>query len=121
MVTEQQAKNPKQILKFQVPFLSNGRMCDKITHCVKNDTNLMWVENEIFEDELEYTGYTSSTSGNSKIHFNSSRYPRRYNMFMSDFDDILNLKLFANNKIRGKFCFIKRSSALGIRMIFETA
>jgi hypothetical protein len=119
MVREQEAKRPRKVTNYAAAFFNNGIMCEHIYDFMQIDPNIIFIQNEIFSDTLEYVGYGSSSSGNSRIFLKSNISKRRYNMFMSDFDEIILASKFKDNKISGKFCFCKKSSAQGIRMVFD--
>lgn len=121
MVREQDVIKPRKITNFRVAFTLKGHMCDRVydyMHKMSTSSQYTWEDNGAFEDILEYNTYYSSTSGNSKIIFNSSS-GRQFGMFMSDFDEVIRQKRFIDNKIKGTFCFCKKGNAQGVRLIFE--
>lgn len=69
--------------------------------------------NKNFYDELEYVGYSRGRSS-IKINFKSLLTNIHYEMFMTDFNDLLINKCF-NNPLKGNFTFCKRGANYGIK------
>lgn len=74
-------------------------------------------ENSVFDDKLEYVSYLSYDS--PKMKFKSLNSGREYVMFLSDFDDVLQGKLFVNNVVESKFTFCKKGMSQGIKLFKE--
>ena len=110
-------KKTKKITDFEVQFEGNGDLSvfNYSSYSIGGKTE----PNKIFSDTLEYVGYFGSTGGNSHIKFKSINSGRKYHMFMSDFDDVLQAKRFINNQMVGLFTFCKKSNSQGMRLIFE--
>ena len=119
MVREQDVKKPRKVGTFEVAFTSNGDLCSHSHPYMKSLNGYVWETNKVFTDTLDYDSFFACTSGNSRIVFKSLTTGRKYGMFMTDFDEVLKARLFVNNKIIGNFCFCKKGSAQGIRLIFE--
>jgi hypothetical protein len=105
----------KKMQDFEVTFTETGDLCSRAYSWKGNKKEA----NAIFADTLEYDTYHSSSGGNSHIIFKSVNSGRKFSMFMSDFDEILTAKRFIDNQVVGLFCFCKKGSSQGIRLIFE--
>ena len=77
---------------------------------------IKWVENRVFEDDLEYDGYHRGRSA-AGFDFKSIKDGKRYPMFLKDFDDAMrNCRVFKNRLI-GKFTFCKRGCNYGVKLL----
>lgn len=101
-----------KIGQYKIPFDKNGNLV-----CY---AGYSWVEklvdNYIFEDELEYVCYGRGRSSVT-FEFISLKDGRKYEMFISDFDSIVNE--MKNGKIKGKFTFVKKGQNFGFKKIGE--
>lgn len=71
--------------------------------------------NFIFQDLLQYSHYVR-LSGSVKICFKSLKNGNEYEMFITDFDDLVKLnKNFL--KLEGDFCFRQQGRNYGIVML----
>ena len=75
-----------------------------------------WSENYVFEDDMEYTGYTRGRSA-ARLQFKSIKDGRRYGMFLTDFDDAMKRCQFFKNRLIGKFTFCKRGQNYGVKIL----
>lgn len=74
-----------------------------------------WVENYEFEDTLIYSHYSKGRSS-TKIHFISKTTDKPYEMFLTDFDDLLKYSGFMGNEVKNVFTFCKRGANYGIKL-----
>jgi hypothetical protein len=79
-----------------------------------NVNEVVWKPNYEFEDKLHYLRYSRGRSS-AKIHFKSEITDKEYEMFLTDFDDLMNNKGFDKNTVDGTFTFCKRGSNYGIK------
>ena len=77
---------------------------------------IVWKPNYEFEDKLKYLCYSRGRSS-AKIHFQSEITNRKYEMFLTDFDDLMKGKGFNKNIIEGTFTFCKRGANYGIKCV----
>jgi len=104
----------KKISDFEVSFDQDGNLMRDSFYKGFNQ------KNSIFPDTLEYIGYLQARKGgNSYIQFQSLNSRRKYHMFISDFNDIVLNKRFINNIVAGDFCFCRKGTSQGIRLIFD--
>lgn len=86
-----------------------------IKKCGNNWDECYFKPNKEFYDELEYIGYSRGRSS-IKIKFKSLINNKKYEMFITDFDNLLLDGKFAN-PLKGNFTFCKRGANFGIKMI----
>lgn len=82
-----------------------------------NDTNLEWVKNKVFEETLEYIGYSRGRSS-ATFQFKDST-GADYSIFMKDMNDLLMTKDIINGEIKGFWTYCKRGKNFGIRLATE--
>lgn len=118
-----------------VPFDSEGNMLDYSYHgiseeekeiCKENkrvehfrrDGTLaeVFVPNYEFEDVLSFE-YFSRGRSSVKAHFVSENTGLKYEMFISDFEDVLKSNRIANCRIKGKFTFVKKGQNYGVMLV----
>lgn len=75
--------------------------------------------NRNFYDELKYIGYGRGRSS-VKIYFESIISHKRYEMFMKDFDILMQNGKFGSF-LKGQFTFCKKGANYGIKMLEEYA
>lgn len=106
---------PKKIF---FPFdAKTGELLVYVRHDYPDNNNgtVKWSENYVFEDDLEYDGYARGNSA-ARILFRSLKDGKRYEMFLTDFDDAMRRCLFFKNRLIGKFTFIKRGQNYGVKI-----
>ena len=106
-------KKPRPIKDFDVVFTDKGDL-HRTSYFSPQYSGFKIEKNRAYSDTLEYAGYSSN-----RIMFVSLNTGRKYHMFMSDFDEIVKEKMFVDNKVIGLFCFCRKGSRQGIRMVFE--
>jgi hypothetical protein len=73
-----------------------------------------WRDNYEFEETLEYVTYYRGRSS-ATIAFKDSQ-GHTYEMFLTDFDDVMKRKGFNGKFVTGKWTFVKRGQNYGIRL-----
>lgn len=76
---------------------------------------VVWKPNFEFNDKLKYLNYTRGRSS-AKIHFKSEITGKEYEMFLTDFDDLMNGQGFNKNIVESIFTFCKRGANYGIKL-----
>lgn len=118
-------KKPRKIPQFKVLFHNNGDLCSDNSNWMAHHPNFAVdyksEDNAPFTDTLEYQGYYGAAGGNSHIQFKSVKTGRKTTMFMSDFDDVIKADRFINKQIVGLFCYCKKNTKQGIRLILDDA
>ena len=71
-----------------------------------------------FSDELIFNRFSRGCSS-VKAHFTSSNTNKKYEMFITDFQDVILADKFNDHKISGTFTFIKRGLNYGIILTKE--
>lgn len=77
-----------------------------------------WVDNESFEAELEYCDYTRGRSSIKFVFKNVKRKSQKWEMFLSDFDEIV--KKLKDGKIKGWWKVRKSGANYGLVYLGET-
>lgn len=77
---------------------------------------VLWKPNFEFKDTLKYNGYSRGCSS-AKIHFFGEITGKHYEMFLSDFDDLMDEFGFNKNVVSGIFTFVKRGANYGIKIV----
>ena len=77
---------------------------------------VIWKPNFEFEDKFKYLNYSRGRSS-AKIHFKSEITGKEYEMFLTDFDDLMNSQGFNKNVVEGTFTFCKRGANYGIKLV----
>lgn len=116
------AKKHRKMQVFDVAFTDKGDLCDCGAKWMQEPGyvgKFKWEKNKVFPDTLVYDTYYPSKGGNSHIAFISAHSGRKYEMFMSDFDEAIQEKLFIDNKLVGLFTFCRKGVSQGIRVFFE--
>lgn len=107
--------------KVMFPFSAEtGELFGYVYYTYPDDRGgkVKWSENYIFEDELEYTGYTRGCSA-ARLQFRSTKDGKRYEMFLKDFDEAMKRCLFSKNRLIGKFTFCKRGQNYGVKILTQ--
>lgn len=76
--------------------------------------NLHYEDNFEWEDELEYSGFGRGTSA-AHLYFRSTKTHKEYQMFLTDFNDIV--ELLVKGKLSGTFTYCKRGMNYGVKFI----
>jgi len=109
------SKNPKVKNRppkdFEVVFDKKGNLPARVWRAGQGAIK---EQNKAFPDHMEYHGHDDG-----KIIMKSVQTGRTYYMFLSDFDDILKAKKMVNNQVIGIFCFCRKGSVQGLRLIFD--
>lgn len=79
-----------------------------------SDDYVTFVENRIFEDTLIYTGYSRGRSS-AVFNFKDST-GATYQMFMTDFDDVLQTKGLVDKQVTAFWTYCKRGQNFGIKL-----
>ena len=79
--------------------------------------NVEFVENRKFKETLTYIGYSRGRS--SAVFLFKDSTGAKYQMFMTDMDDMLRSKDIVDGKITGTWTYVKRGRNFGIRLIKE--
>ena len=77
---------------------------------------VIWKPNFEFKDRLKYLCYSRGRSS-AKIHFKSEITNKKYEMFLTDFDDLMKGQGFNKNIVEGTFTFCKRGANYGIKLV----
>lgn len=96
---------------------ASGTLASFIRDSLVKSGEIVLVENQQFYEELEYEGYTRGRSSIT-ITFRSPKGVG-YNMFLSDFDELLKAKDIVNKKVYGQWTFCKKGSNFGIKIVPE--
>jgi hypothetical protein len=104
----------KPIKQFKISFDLDGNQLYYLpwTPAGVTPTGIIQEDNKIFNDRLEYKGYSGSY-----IIFNSVTTDRRYLMFMSHFNELMLAKMLIDNIVEGDFYFIRKGVKPGLRLI----
>ncbi|AMB18701.1 hypothetical protein BH780_gp118 [Bacillus phage Eldridge] len=76
--------------------------------------NVEWVENRVFPDTLTYTGYGRGRS--SAVFYFEGSLGEKYQMFMTDMDDLLKYAGVLNKEVTAWWTYQKRGQNYGIRL-----
>lgn len=110
------AKNSKPYVG-KIPFDRDGNQ-EAYGHGTPDDPakwrGEVWVDNTVFDDELEYQSYGT---GRSSIGFSwkSLNSGKKYSMFISELHDCM--KHITQGVLIGQFTFIKRGTGYSIKFI----
>jgi len=96
----------------KIPFDKNGNLLDYAESWLV----AQMIDNFQFEDTLQYDGYSRGRSS-AKICFKSATTGKKYEMFLTDFDDLMNCRGFDKNTITGTWTFCKRGQNYGIKLV----
>ena len=88
-------------------FIKSGRYIEV--------NEVVWKPNIEFTDTLKYSHYSRGISS-AKIHFASQSNGKKYEMFLTDFDELMDLKGFQGNVVEDVFTFCKRGANYGIKL-----
>lgn len=94
---------------YQIPFDEKGNMLsyDYGAHDYKDPYE--------FTDTLTYVGYGRGRSA-AHFYFKDSKN-KTYNMFISDFDDLIKTGKFSSGTITATFTFVKKGQNFGIQLV----
>lgn len=96
---------------LEVPHFESG-MLGYDSHYGK----VRYVKNHIMEMTLKFLHFSRGRSS-VKAHFENIDNEQRYEMFITDIEDILLNHKFADGQITGKFVFTKRGQNYGIKLL----
>lgn len=118
-----------------VPFDRKGNMLDYSYHGISEEEKEIckeskrvehfwgdgtlrevFVPNYEFEDVLTFESFSRGCSS-VKAHFVSDNTGLKYEMFISDFADVLKSDCIANCRIKGKFTFVKKGKNYGVMLV----
>ena len=99
--------------KLLIPFTKTGGF---VEYAWGDRERYEWKENYEWEDILEYTGYSRGCSS-IKLILNSELNGKRYEMFISDFDDILKKHGFSVFGEKHTYTFCKKGANYGIKLV----
>ena len=99
--------------KLLIPFTKTGEFVD---YALDIPGSYEWKENYEWEDILEYTGYSRGRSS-IKLILVSELNGKRYEMFISDFDDVLKKHGFSVFGEKHTYTFCKKGANYGIKFV----
>lgn len=117
--------------KLFIPFDRNGNLLDYsyrgITEEEKENERVehfwgdgslieVFVPNFEFEDTLLFERFSRGRSS-VKAHFVSCSTSKKYEMFISDLEDVIKANCLINGKINGKFTFAKKGQNYGVKLL----
>lgn len=76
----------------------------------------MFIPNFVFEDTLIFTRFSRGRSS-VKAHFESKYTELKYEMFISDFQNVLKQNRIGNCHVTGRFTFVKKGQNYGIVLL----
>lgn len=90
----------------------------KIEHFWGRDNTLkeVFVPNFEFEDTLIFKHFSRGCSS-VKAHFESETTEKKYEMFISDLEDVIRDNHLSNCRISGRFTFVKKGQNYGIMLL----
>lgn len=89
----------------------------KIEHYYKNGKFAeVFVPNFNFVDALDFTHFSRGRSS-VKAHFVSCTTNKKYEMFISDFEDCIKNNHLTNSLIKGTFTFVKKGQNYGVKLL----
>lgn len=100
----------------KVPFLveSPGNMLSYADPDT-NNKHIIWKDDYIFEDTLTFVDYYK---GRSAVHFIfEDKNKKSYNMFLSDFTNLIKDRILTCGKIHGVWTFRKQGQNYGIYLL----
>lgn len=100
----------KKTGQYQIPF-NNG---DLQSYPMFVDE---WRDNYVFEDTLTYETYHRGRSSATLCFRDSNGHS--YEMFMTDFNDLLKRKGLEGRSVTAKWTFVKRGQNYGIKLADE--
>lgn len=101
----------KKTGNYQIPFDKDGNLLSYPYNPAE------WRDNYVFEETLEYRTYYRGRSS-ATIEFNDSD-GHRYEMFLSDFHNVMQAKGLDGKKVTGKWTFIKKGQNYGIKAVTD--
>jgi hypothetical protein len=96
-------------------FVDNARLASSAKSSYDYYHGYVNKPNEVFQDCLVYV-----SAFNNRVYFKSSKTGQTFNMFLSDFNDVVRHHKFGpDNKVTGRFVFCKKGIKQGVRFVFE--
>lgn len=77
-------------------------------------SNIEYVENKVFDETLTYQGYGRGRS--SSVFYWTDATGAKYQMFMSDMNDLLFHKEVTNKQVTGTWTYCKKGQNFGIKL-----
>jgi hypothetical protein len=96
---------------IQVPFDKDGNMMEDHQPWMQNSTVK---DNFEFSDCLRFVKFTFARAG-TKFIFESVNTGKRYYVFQTEMEKMI--PLMVRGTLQGRFTFVKRSTAFGIKMV----
>ena len=94
--------------QYKIPF-SNGNLISWSGRYVQSLPGFQWKDNFIFDDELEYVGFSKGRSS-VQMNLKSTTDGCCYNMSMADFSWCIMHNLLIDRKIKYRFTFAKKGT-----------
>lgn len=94
---------------YQIPFDEQGDLVTYPNRCAE------WRDNYEFEDTLEYEGYSRGRSSVTIIFTGSTGV--KYEMFVSDFDEVIRTKGLDGKIVTAKWTFVKKGQNYGLKLV----
>ena len=104
-------KNKMKKQPLSIPFDSDGNLLNYILPSMDDVT---WRENFEFSTIMTYCGFSRGRSS-ILFHFTDTQ-GKKYLMFVSDFDDLLNRKGLEGKTINETFTFCKKGDNYGVKL-----
>jgi hypothetical protein len=98
---------------IQVPFDKDGNMMEDYRPWMKNSTVK---DNYEFYDTLRFVKFIFARAG-TKFIFQGESNGKKYYVFQTEMEKMIPLMKFG--VITGRFTFVKRSTAFGLKMVIE--
>lgn len=99
---------------LSVPFNEDGMMGYD-----DGPWRLKYVDNHIMELSLKIQHFVRGRSS-AKLHLIDVNTNLKYEMFLTDLEDMLKMGVITQGNINGKFAFTKRGKNYGIKLIEQT-
>lgn len=93
---------------YQIPFDTEGNQ-----HSYPRSGSIM-KDNFSFEETMTYRGYDRGRSSATILFKDSTG--KRYSMFLSDFDDLMEKKGLTGKSVHGIWTFCKKGSNYGLKL-----
>ena len=106
------------LLSYSWYGITEGEKENERVERYRGDGSLMevFLPNFEFEDTLLF-GYFSRGRSSIKAHFVGLHTGKRYEMFISDLEDVIKAHRLTGSEIKGKFTFIKKGQNYGVKLL----
>ncbi len=93
-------------------------ICQREGHVDRDNGSrvITFVTNYEFSDTMTFDGFSRGRSS-VKAHFTSEATGKKYEMFISDFEDAIKTGEFREGRIEGKFTFVKKGENYGLALV----